>query len=90
MLTTHFGIRELRNVSKIILGNLLLGFAYAKWMKPDGIINGGVTSISMIFEKITGIPIFYLTTVFTRFITNLLALSWKRKFLSIHFKQYLL
>lgn len=46
---------------KIIIGNLFMGFAYAKWMKPDGIINGGVTSLAMILEKVTKIPILYLT-----------------------------
>lgn len=48
-------------IFKIILGNILMGFAYAKWMKPDKIINGGVTSVSMILEKVSGIPIIYLT-----------------------------
>lgn len=53
--------KEMKAVLKIILGNALLGFAYAKWMKPDKIINGGVTSLAMIVEKVTGIQIFYLT-----------------------------
>lgn len=55
----------IKDISRIILGNILLGFAYAKWMKPNGIINGGVTSIAMILEKVTGIQIFYLTTGIT-------------------------
>lgn len=46
---------------KILIGNLLMGFAYAKWMKPNAIINGGVTSVAMILEKITGLNILYLT-----------------------------
>ncbi|MGI2706608.1 YitT family protein [Bacillus cytotoxicus] len=52
---------ELEPLGKIILGNIFLGLAYAKWMKPNGIINGGVTSIAMILEKVTSIRIFYLT-----------------------------
>ena len=48
-------------IIKILIGNLLMGFAYAKWMKPNEIINGGVTSVAMILEKITGINILYLT-----------------------------
>lgn len=46
---------------KILIGNLLMGFAYAKWMKPNAIINGGVTSVAMILERITGLNILYLT-----------------------------
>lgn len=50
---------------KIIGGNMLLGLAYAKWMKPRGIINGGVTSIAMILNKVSGISILYLTSGIT-------------------------
>ena len=46
---------------KIIIGNMFMGFAYAKWMKPNDIINGGVTSVAMILEKITHLPLLYLT-----------------------------
>ncbi|KAF1299454.1 hypothetical protein BAU15_02080 [Enterococcus sp. JM4C] len=58
-------IAETKAIAKIVVGNILLGFAYAKWMKPNGIINGGVTSMAMIIEKITGIQIFYLTSIIT-------------------------
>lgn len=53
--------KQLIAVIKIIIGNLLMGLAYAKWMKPDAIINGGVTSVAMILEKVTGLNILYLT-----------------------------
>ncbi|MBO0481329.1 YitT family protein [Candidatus Enterococcus courvalinii] len=53
---------EQKNILKIIIGNVFLGFAYANWMKPNNIINGGVTSVAMILEKISHIPIFYLTS----------------------------
>lgn len=46
---------------KIIIGNVFMGFAYAKWMKPNDIINGGVTSVAMILEKITHLPLLYLS-----------------------------
>lgn len=46
---------------KIIIGNMFMGFAYAKWMKPNDIINGGVTSVAMILEKITHLPLLYLS-----------------------------
>ncbi|OTP23377.1 hypothetical protein A5800_001225 [Enterococcus sp. 5B7_DIV0075] len=53
---------EQKNILKVIVGNVFLGFAYANWMKPNNIINGGVTSVAMILEKISQIPIFYLTS----------------------------
>lgn len=52
---------QIVSIVKIIIGNLLMGLAYAKWMKPNAIINGGVTSVAMILEKATGINILYLT-----------------------------
>lgn len=48
-------------LGKILVGNVLMAFAYAKWMKPNTIINGGVTSLAMILEKITKLPLLYLT-----------------------------
>ena len=60
-----WSIPEIKAIGKVIIGNVFLGLAYAKWMKPDGIINGGVTSIAMILEKVTGVQIFYLTSVIT-------------------------
>lgn len=64
---------ELQNVLKILVGNILLGVAYAKWMKPDGIINGGVTSLAMILEKLVHLPIIYLTIIISAI---LLVVSW--------------
>lgn len=32
----------------IVIGCMVMGFAYAKWLVPDQIINGGVTSLSQI------------------------------------------
>lgn len=66
-------LAESKPALKIIVGNVLMGFAYAKWMKPNGIINGGVTSMAMILEKITNVPIVYLTTGLT---TLLLVFCW--------------
>lgn len=66
-------LAESKPALKIIVGNVLMGFAYAKWMKPNGIINGGVTSMAMILEKITNVPIVYLTTGLT---TLLLFFCW--------------
>ncbi len=54
-----------KSLLKIIGGNVLLGIAYSKWMKPRGIINGGVTSLAMIVNKATDINILYLTSGIT-------------------------
>ena len=65
VIITDTTVDETKNVMKIIIGNVLMGFAYAKWMKTNGIINGGVTSMAMIVEKVTSIPIVYLTSGIT-------------------------
>lgn len=52
-------------IIKIIVGNIFMGFAYAKWMKPNNIINGGVTSLSMIVNHITKCPLLILTNGIT-------------------------
>ena len=72
LVTRNEVLEESKAVLKIIAGNSLLGFAYAKWMKPNGIINGGVTSMAMILEKVTNVPIVYLTSG----ITTLLLVFW--------------
>ncbi|MGT2715657.1 YitT family protein [Streptococcus respiraculi] len=54
-----------KSILKIVFGNILLGLAYAKLMVPNHIINGGVTSLSLIFSSIFKIDI----TVFTNGIT---------------------
>ncbi|MGL9998375.1 YitT family protein [Enterococcus sp. DIV1444a] len=58
-------IKNSKSLFKIIGGNILLGIAYSKWMKPRGIINGGVTSLAMIVNKITDVNILYLTSGIT-------------------------
>ncbi|HAP3815426.1 TPA: YitT family protein [Enterococcus faecalis] len=58
-------IKNSKSLLKIIGGNILLGIAYSKWMKPRGIINGGVTSLAMIVNKVTDINILYLTSGIT-------------------------
>lgn len=50
-----------KSLFKIFIGNLLMAFAYAKWMIPNGIINGGATSIAMIMQSLTQLPILWLT-----------------------------
>ncbi|HIZ53733.1 MAG TPA: hypothetical protein IAA20_07325 [Candidatus Enterococcus avicola] len=43
--------QSVKSLIKIILGNALLALAYAKWMVPYTIINGGVTSLSLVVQK---------------------------------------
>lgn len=50
-----------KDISIILLGNIFMGIAYSKWMVPNEIINGGVTSISMILNKLLSVPLLYLT-----------------------------
>ncbi len=49
----------------ILLGNLLISGAYAFITVPKGIVNGGVTSFSMVLSKVTGVPIPVLTNSIT-------------------------
>ena len=64
LVTRNEVLEESKAVLKIIAGNSLLGFAYAKWMKPNGIINGGVTSMAMILEKVTNFFKSIISSVF--------------------------
>lgn len=52
-------------LGKVTLGTAALGFAYAQWMKPNAIINGGVTSLSMIANQLTGLPLLAMTNGIT-------------------------
>lgn len=54
-----------KELAVILIGNIFLGIAYSKWMVPNEIINGGVTSISMILNKISSMPLLYLTNGLT-------------------------
>lgn len=49
-----------KKLGTILLANALLGFAYAQWVRPNGIINGGVTSVAMILERLTGLSVILL------------------------------
>lgn len=54
-----------KDISIILLGNIFMGIAYSKWMVPNEIINGGVTSISMILNKVLSVPLLYLSNGLT-------------------------
>ena len=56
---------KISSLTKIIIGNAILGIAYAKWMVPHKIINGGVTSLAMVINRWLGIELIYLTNGLT-------------------------
>lgn len=49
----------------ILIGNLLITFCYACISVPNHIINGGVTSFSMVTAKLMDIPTVYLVNIVT-------------------------
>ncbi len=57
--------KVLFSILKIMIGNVFLALAYAKWMVPHAIINGGVTSLSLVLQKMTRLPLPYLTNGLT-------------------------
>ena len=59
---------NIKRVLKIMFGNILITGAYAFITVPNKIVNGGVTSFSMVLEEFSSIPITY----FVDFITILL------------------
>ena len=74
-----FTIQNGKRYLSIILGNLLITGAYAFITVPNKIVNGGVTSFSMILEEVTSINLTYLVD----FITILLLLLCYLVFFSI-------
>lgn len=48
---------HVKDVSMILFGNIVMAFAYASWMVPNKIINGGVTSLSQIISKFSNFDI---------------------------------
>ena len=50
---------------KMIMGNVLIAGAYACITVPKEIVNGGVTSFSMILSKMTRIPTAWLADAFS-------------------------
>ncbi|MBP6562896.1 MAG: YitT family protein [Neisseriaceae bacterium] len=74
------------DLSKILMGNVAMGLAYAKWMVPHQIINGGVTSLSMVINGLSGWPLLYLTNGLA---ILLLLLCWVFLGRSVFFKSLL-
>lgn len=53
------------SILKIVVGNLLITFSYAFITSPNGIVNGGVTSFSMILSSVTDLGISFYTNCIT-------------------------
>lgn len=56
---------NLKKYRDILIGNLLITFCYACISVPNHIINGGVTSFSMVTAKLMDIPTVYLVNIVT-------------------------
>lgn len=55
----------LKDLVKILLGNVILTFAYAVLTVPNHIINGGVTSFSLIISQFIGFDVTVIANIFT-------------------------
>nr|WP_263849013.1 YitT family protein [Lacticaseibacillus nasuensis] len=72
----------LRSLLKVFLGNAVLGFAYAKLLVPHTIINGGVTSLSLVLSYFIPLRItFFHELLDRRVVTDWPGFSWSIVFL---------
>ncbi|WP_270579259.1 YitT family protein [Eubacterium sp. AF05-24] len=55
----------MKDIIKIILGNIILTFAYALITVPNHIINGGVTSFSLIISQLINTDVTEIANIFT-------------------------
>lgn len=55
--------RKVLNIFLIILGILSAGFGLEGFLLPNGFIDGGVTGISLLVSKVTGLPLAILIVV---------------------------
>lgn len=55
----------MNSILKIVVGNLFITFSYAFITVPNGIVNGGVTSFSMILSSVTDLGISFYTNCIT-------------------------
>ena len=68
------GMREVRNALLIIVGILSAGFGLKGFLLAGGLIDGGVTGVSMLVEKVTPLPLaFWLPVVNLPFV----AAAWR-------------
>lgn len=56
---------SVKDILKIVFGNILLTFAYALLTVPNHIINGGVTSFSLIISQSLGMDVTIIANIFT-------------------------
>lgn len=64
---------KLKDILSILFGNLLITSAYAFITVPHEIVNGGVTSFSMVIGNVSGLDIALITNAIT---IGLLMLCW--------------
>ena len=76
-----FNKQSVKSLIKIILGNALLALAYAKWMVPYTIINGGVTSLSLVVQKMIPIDLPLITNSLTVILLIICAVFLGRSYL---------
>lgn len=55
----------MKDIGKIVLGNLIITTAYAFILVPNNIINGGVTGMALILSKLTGLDVAILSNGIT-------------------------
>ena len=55
----------MKDIGKILLGNLLISAAYAFITVPNNIINGGVTGLAQILSKLFGLDVAYMSNGIT-------------------------
>lgn len=54
-----------KDLLKVVIGGMILGLAYAKWMVPNQVINGGATSLALILESLTGMSVTFYSQLLT-------------------------
>jgi uncharacterized membrane-anchored protein YitT (DUF2179 family) len=64
---------QLREIGLIVVGNVVMACGYAKWMVPNHIINGGVTSLSQIVNHYYRISVAMANNLW---LAALLLLTW--------------
>lgn len=71
--TRYIGKAQIKDIFKLFLGTILQTAPYAFIMVPLRIVNGGVTSFSLVLHGLTGLDIIILTNVM---IGLLMLLAW--------------
>ena len=71
--------KRIRDILYVVLGSIILAIAISSILKPNGIITGGITGLSLVLEKIIKIDytiIYYILSIFV-LVTTWLTLGKK-------------